>query len=161
MVGECALDGGLVRYVHNYRAKGENEMSKLTVWIADQMQTLSGRLEAEAYNLYRAEFKDRGMNLDEFVKLVNENYNFDDDETMRTSDEKHWPLGDPSDLYGLPTFPADEGVLDADEMVVPQNYTIEVAMERMHREGLRLRDDGPNYEADNGNDEPTEDGDGR
>ena len=123
-------------------------MSKLTVWIADQLQSV-------ASSIYKAEFEDEEGYLK--VKFVEENYDFDDDETQRTSDEKHWPLGDPSDLYGLPTFPVDEGVLDVDEMVVPQNYTIGVVMERR----LRLRDDGPNYEADNGNDEPTEDGDGR
>ena len=136
-------------------------MSKLTVWIADQMQALAERLEAKASSIYQRDMEENGLlimseDYDPWA-MRDRDYDFDDDETMRTSDEKHWPLGDPSDLYGLPTFPVDEGVLDVDEMVVPQNYTIGVVMERR----LRLRDDGPNYEADNGNDEPTEDGDGR
>ena len=135
-------------------------MSKLTVWIADQMQAIAERLEQEAGKIYLDNKASITYEYD-WSDMRDQMYDFDDDETQRTSDEKHWPLGDPSDLYGLPTFPVDEGVLDVDEMAVPQNYTIEVAMERMHREGLRLRDDGPNYEADNGNDEPTEDGDGR
>ena len=81
-------------------------MSKLTVWIADRMTKLGDALIARADEMYTHD-------------IIISNYNFDDDETERTSDAA-------SDF----------------RILLPDG-------------------DGPDYEADNGDEEQTEDGDGR
>ena len=68
-------------------------MSKFTMWIADQMLEVSEKLTRMADKLYDSEFL---MDDARRAAFVNENYNFDDDETWLTSDAE-FELGLPDE----------------------------------------------------------------
>ena len=76
-------------------------MSKFTMWIADQMLEVSEKLTKMADKLYDSEFL---MDDARRAVFVNENYNFDDDETGRTSDTEY-ELGLPD--ADAPNYEAD------------------------------------------------------
>ena len=102
-------------------------MNKLVLWIADQAHVVSEHLETWANNVYMLDRLDMDQ-----IPHPSELYDFDDDETQRTSDASF-------------------------ELVVELQTPIDVLAEAMGYTPdelpsgdfrIMLPDDGPNYEAD-------------
>ena len=125
------MNSGRAISTQTRRGKGD-KMSKLAVWIADQMSAVALKLEAQAGKIYLRYIKNSIPSDYDFTTM----YDFDDDETQRTSDEQDYGLELIVDLHA-----------PSDALVEAMGYS----PDELRAGAFRIMlpdDDAPNYDID-------------